>query len=92
MALQWATGTAPQFAPTNPMTFEVTGTRANLTTVTMRFSVNFEWNPDEPPTVSEEEAIGWIQPIYDGFQNAGWSVTQIKQQSSGSTERVIKVV
>lgn len=81
MALQWAGSNAPVFSPTRPVRVGATRQRDNFTLARMDFTVQLAFDPDTPPAPSDEEVLGWLQPMLDALRADGWEFHTLTQEA-----------
>jgi hypothetical protein len=81
MALQWTGSNTPVFVATRPVRAGATKQRDNFTLAEIAFTVEFTYDPDTPPAPSDEEVLGWLQPMYDAMTAAGWTFHTLTQDA-----------
>jgi hypothetical protein len=91
MALEWNGDSTPNFQAVRPIHVEATKTRDNLTLAYVNFTINFQYNPDEPPFPDDAEVISWLQPIYDGMKSTGWEFSVFRQEAPPAVRSIREV-
>lgn len=91
MALQWTGTNTPAFVPTRPLRVGATKQRANFTLAHMDFTISFAYDPDAPPAPSDEEVLGWFQPVYDALKADGWVFHTLTQDAPGAVRQIEEV-
>lgn len=91
MALEWNGDNTPSFQAVRPIRVQATKVRENLTLAYVDFTLNFQYNPDEPPLPNDAEVLTWIQPIYDGMKAAGWEFNTFRQEAPPATRSIKEV-
>ncbi|NUO43723.1 MAG: hypothetical protein HOV82_17005 [Streptomyces sp.] len=54
----------------------------------MDFEVAFAYDLDSPPQPSDEEVLGWLQPMLDALRADGWEFHTLTQDAPPATRSI----